>query len=215
MKLGLRSSGVIAILVFLAMVLSDLLMLTTLDFSRPYRFWAESPGLPSSQVLTGYYLGVLTIPFYCVGSWHLSLALRPAPRWLSLLLLAASVYSVCLLTVFHASFAFTRSILRAQGGASGGEASLAFEVLGAPMLRIVSWLVGPIFVGVVVAIARGRSLYPRWAALVLPCAFALFAFPPFALLPVWAEAVLRAAGLNVGGAVAFAVSTGLLWNSYE
>jgi Family of unknown function (DUF6796) len=215
MKLGLRFSGVVATLVFLAMVLSDLLMLTTLDFSRPYRFWAESPGLPSAQVLAGYYLGELTIPFYCVGSWHLMLALRPAPRWVGQLLLVVTAYSVCLLTVFHASFAFTRAILRAQGGASGGEALLAFETLGAPMLRIVIWVMVPVYVIVLLLIAFGRTLYPRWAALVLPCAFALLAFPPASVLPVWAAAVLRAAGLNVGGAVVLGVSTILLWNRDE
>lgn len=212
MKLGLRFTGVVATLVFLAMVVSDLLMLTTLDFSRPYRFWAESPSLPSRQVLIGYYLGILTIPFYTVSSWHLALALRPAPRWIGRLLLIVTAYSVCLLTVFHASFAFTRAILRAQGGTAGGEALLAFETLGAPMIRIVMWLAGPIYLVVLVLIARGRTLYPRWAALVLPCAFALFAFPPLALLPVWAAALLRPAGLNAGGAVALCVSTVLLWN---
>jgi small-conductance mechanosensitive channel len=212
MKLGLRFSGVAATVVFLIMVVSDLLMLTTLDFSRPYRFWEESPALPSTQVLIGYYLGILTIPFYSVSSWHLMLALRPAPRWVGWLLLVVSAYSVCLLTVFHASFAFTRAILRVQGGTSGGEAFLAFETLGAPMLRIVTWVAGPIYLVILVLIARGRSLYPRWAALVLPFAFASFAFPPLALLPVWAAAVLRAAGLNLGGAVVLCVSTVLLWN---
>jgi hypothetical protein len=215
MRLGLRFTGVVATLVFLAMFLSDLLMLTTLDFSSPYRFWAESAGLPSEQVMMGYYLGVLTIPFYCIGSWHLMLALQPAPRWIGRLLLVVTAYSACLLTVFHASFAFTRAILRAQGGTSGGEAFLAFEALGAPMLRIVTWVAGPVYLTVLVLIALGRSLYPRWAAVALPCAFALFAFPPFALLPVWAAAVLRAGGLNMGGAAAFGVSTILLWNRHE
>jgi small-conductance mechanosensitive channel len=215
LKLGLRLSGVVATLVFVAMVFSDLLMLTTLDFSRPYRFWAESPNLPSTQVLLGYYLGILTIPLYSVSSWHLTLALRPAPRWIGRLLLLVTAYCVCLLTVFHASFAFTRSILRAQGGASGGEAFVAFETLGAPMIRITMWLAGPIYLVILVLIARGKTLYPRWAAFVLPAAFALFAFPPYGLLPLWAAAVLRAAGLNVGGAIALAVSTMLLWNRDE
>lgn len=215
MKPGLRFTGVVATLVFLAMALSDLLMLTTLDFSRPYLFWEESAGLPSEQVLIGYYLGELTIPFYCISSWHLMLALRPAPQWVGRLLLVVTGYSACLLAVFHASFSFTRAILRAQGGVPGGEAFLAFESLGAPMLRIATWVAGPVYLIVLFLIAGGRTLYPRWAALALPCAFGLFAFPPASLLPVWATAVLRAAGLNLGGAVALGVSTVLLWNRDE
>lgn len=213
--MGLRFTGVAATLVFLAMAVSDLLMLTTLDFSRPYRFWAESANLPSGQVLIGYYLGMLIIPFYSISSWHLMLALRPAPRWVGRLLLATSAYSVCLLMVFHASFAFTRAILRAQAGAPGGEAALAFETLGAPMLRIAIGVVGPAYAIVLFLIASGRTLYPRWTALLLPSIFVLFAFPPYALLPVWAAAIIRAAGLNLGGAIAIGVSTVLLWNHDE
>ena len=64
------------------MVVSDLLMLTSLDFSRAYRgFWSEAPGLPQAQISGGYYLGELTIPFYSIGGWHLSMAVRPAGRW--------------------------------------------------------------------------------------------------------------------------------------
>lgn len=70
----LRLSGPLAAIVFLVMAVSDLLMLTTLDFSRPYRFWTDARSLPQVQVTLGYYLGVLTIPFYLTSAWHLSLA---------------------------------------------------------------------------------------------------------------------------------------------
>ncbi len=215
MKLELRASGLIATLVFLVMAVSDLLMLTTLDFSRPYRFWEEAAGLPTEQVLLGYFLGVLTVPFYCVGARHLMLAVRPAPRWVGWLVLLATAYSACLLAVFHASFAFVRAILRAEGGTPGGEALVAFEALGQPLFWIATGVAGSVYAAVLVLILLGKSLYPRWAAFVLPGAFAVFAFPPFGSLPVWASAILGAARWNVGGAVAFAVSTALLWNHDE
>ena len=67
----LRLSGLLTTAVFLVMVVSDLLMLTTLDLSQAYSFWTDAPGLPQRQVTVGYYLGVLTIPLYAVGGWHL------------------------------------------------------------------------------------------------------------------------------------------------
>ncbi len=97
-------------MVFLVMVASDLLMLTSLDFSRPYRgFWTEAPGTAQAQVTLGYYLGELTIPFYCIGAWHFSLAVRPAGDWASRLVLVATAYGASVLMVWHASFAFIRS----------------------------------------------------------------------------------------------------------
>ena len=57
---------------------------------------------------------MLTIPFHLVGGWHLSLAVRPAGSWASRWVLVAIGYTACLCTVWHASFAFTRSVLRAE-----------------------------------------------------------------------------------------------------
>src|SRR2546430_10031317 len=114
MKTQLRISGLIATFAFLVIAASDLLMLTTLDFSRPYRFWSDAASLPQGQVVLGYFLGLLTAPFICVGAWHCALAVRLAGRRIGWLVLLTIAYSESLLMVFHASFAFTRSILRVQ-----------------------------------------------------------------------------------------------------
>ena len=81
-NMRLRLSGIIATVAFLILAASDLLMLTTLDFSRPYRFWSDAAGLPQGQVVLGYFMGLLIAPFVCVGAWHLALAIRPAGRWI-------------------------------------------------------------------------------------------------------------------------------------
>jgi len=219
MRTRLRLSGLLATAVFLVMVASDLLMLTSLDFSRPYRgFWAEAPHLPQAQVTLGYYLGELTIPFYCIGAWHLSLALRPPGHWASRLVLVATAYSASILTVWHGSFAFTRSILRAEvaaGATSGGpgpEALLAFSTYALPLFRVGLAIGAIAFVVVFGLILSGRTLYPRWAGLVLPAVFTIVGFLLDPYVPVWSAVALRAAAWNVGGAALFALSTALLWN---
>src|SRR5262249_17977110 len=117
----------------------DLLLLPTLDFHRPYRFWEDAPRLPQAQVTLGYMLGMLGIPLHCVTSaWHLSLAVQPAGLWASRLVLVATAYSVSLLAVWHASFAFSRSIVRAERAAGfvtsgpGPEALLAYSTHAVP-----------------------------------------------------------------------------------
>jgi hypothetical protein len=215
----LRWSGLLATAVFLVMVVSDLLMLTSLDFSRPYRgFWAEAGGLPQSQVTWGYYLGELTIPFYSIGGWHLSLAVRPAGTWASRLVFWATAYGASILTVWHASFMFIRSILRAEvagGAASDGpspEALLAYSTFALPLFRVGLVLSGITFLFVLGLILSGRTLYPRWAAVALPGAFTGVGFLLEPYVPVGAAVVLRAAAWNAGGAALFALSTALLWN---
>lgn len=217
----LRLSGLLATAVFLVMVASDLLMLTTLDFSRPYSFWRDAPGLPQPQVTLGYYLGELTIPLYFIAAWHLSLAIRPAGRWASRLVLVAIGYSACLATVWHAAFAFTRSILRAELAAGNAstrsipEAALAFETYALPLFRVGLVVAGAAFLLVFCLALMGRTRYPRWAGVVLPAAYIVVAFLLGPYVPVWAGVVLRAGGWNAGGAVMFALSTALLWNCEE
>ena len=213
----LRLSGLAATAVFLVMVASDLLMLTSLEFSRPYSFWTDAPGLPQRQVTVGYYLGILTIPFYVVGGWHLSLAIRPAGSWASRWVLGAIGYTACLCTVWHASFAFTRSILRAQlaagaGVSPGSEAILAFGTYALPLFRFGLAVAGSAFLLAFGLAVLGRTHYPRWAGVALPALYILVAVVLGSYVPVSAAVVLRAGGWNVGGVAVFALSTALLWH---
>lgn len=200
------------------MVISDLLMLTSLDFGRPYRgFWIEAAGLPQTQVTWGFFIGELTIPFYCVAAWHLSLAIRGAGRWASLMVLVAAAYSACLLTVWHGAFAFTSSILRAEHlapGIAGGPtpaATLVFSTYALPLFRVASVVAGGALAVVLVLIALGRTLYPRWAIVGIPAVLMLIpVVQPY--LPVWAGVILSAGYWNVAGALTFGASTVILWN---
>ena len=214
----LRLSGLLTTAVLLVMVVSDLLMLTTLDFSQAFSFWTDAPGLPQRQVTVGYYLGVLTIPLYAVGGWHFSLAIRTAGAWASRWVLAAIGYTACLSTVWHASFAFTRAILRAElaAGTSGGpgpEALFAFGTYAEPLFRLGLAVAGSAFVLVFGLAALGRTHYPRWAGVALPGLYVAVSVLLGPYVPVWAGVVLGAGGWNVGGVAVFALSTALLWNA--
>lgn len=214
----LRLSGLLATAVFLVMVVSDLMMLTRLDFARPYRFWTDAAGLPQAQVTLGYCVGELAIPFLCVTTaWHLYLAVRPAGRWASWLIVAATAYSAPLIAVWHASFAFTRSILRAEisagltPGGPGTEALLAYSTYALPLFRVGLGVAGFAYVVMFGLMLSGRTLYPRWSGVVLPAVYVLLAFVLEPFVPLRAGVVLDAAGWNVAGAAMFGLSTIILW----
>jgi hypothetical protein len=219
MSRRLRLSGLLATAVFLVMVVSDLLMCTSLDFHRPYRFWTDAAGLPQAQVSLGYYVGELAIPFLCVTTaWHLSLAIRPAGRWASWMILAATAYCAPLIAVWHASFAFTRSVLRAElavgamPGGPGTEALLAYSTYALPLFRIGLGVAGLAYVIVFGLILSGRTLYPRSSGVVLPAVYVLLAYVLEPFVPLRVGVVLDAAGWNVAGAAMFGLSTVILWS---
>ena len=205
----LRVSGILATLAFVVMVASDLLMLTTLDFSRPYRFWDDAARLGGQQVLWGYYLGELALPFYCVGAWHYALAVRPAGRWASWLVFLTTVYASCLFAVWHASFVYFRLLLRVG---ARQEVDYALSHYARPLFVVGVGLVGVAQLVVLALILQGRTLYPRWALLFTPAVFVvlLYVVAPHASGAV--AVFLWAAGWNVVGALSFAASTIILWN---
>src|SRR5262249_35590867 len=174
--------------------------------------------LPQAQVTLGYMLGMLGIPLHCVTSaWHLSLAVQPAGLWASRLVLVATAYSVSLLAVWHASFAFSRSIVRLYRAASivstgpGPEALLAYSTYAVPALRLALVVAGLAYLLVFALAVSGRTLYPRWAGVALPATYVLVAFVVMPHLPASLD-ILRATAWNAGGVALFALSTAVLWN---
>jgi hypothetical protein len=218
----LRLSGLLAASVFIVMAVSDLLLLTRLDLSLPHRFWEAAPGLPLPQVRLGYFLGVLALPLHTFTSaWHLSLAVRPAGAWAPRLVFGATAYSAALLALWHGSFAFLRSTLRAEQAAGvvasgpGPETLLAYAALALPIFRVALVVAALAYATVFVLALTGKTLYPRWAGIALPAVYVAVVFLLAPLVPQRGGVILDAAGWNLGGVAAFALSTAILWNRRE
>ena len=118
--------------------------------------------------------------------------------------------------MWHASFAFTRSILRAELAAdtcvsSGSEAALAFGTYAVPLFRFGLGIAGSAFLLAFGLAVLGKTHYPRWAGVALPAIYLLVAVLLEPYVPVGAAVVPRAGGWNVGGVAMFALSTVLLW----
>ena len=69
------------------------------------------------------------------------------------------------------------------------------------------------FTWVTVAIARGKTLYPRWVALANPLVCMLAGVLIDLVLPRPLRQLLAGAGLSVGMLAFFALSTAVLWNA--
>ena len=69
------------------------------------------------------------------------------------------------------------------------------------------------FAWLTVAIARGKTLYPRWVALANPLVCMLACSLIDRVLPQPFKLLLAGAGLSLGMLVFFALSTAVLWNS--
>ncbi len=167
-------------------------------------------------------LGVLYLaPFYLAGVWHVYLALRPAGRRTALppFLLLFWVYALCPLVhgMFYglgeSLFALNEVVAEAQPRIAElyHRQAVALIVVYVPVLLAA-------FVGwgwVSVAIARGRTLYPRWMAVVNPMALFFLFLCLGSSSPGFLGLSIRAASTNLGGVIFFSLSTWILWSREE
>jgi hypothetical protein len=174
-----------------------------------------------SRLAAGAMLGPLTIPLYLVACWHLYQGARPAGRMLAVpmvvLLFVGNAYS----PLGHAGFYYVAAVYKTIL-ATPVDAHPALLDLAEHFYRVLMTLyvaaVGCLVLGLIwliVAMATGRSAWPRWMALATP----LFAVVALSLdhlpFPQPLRAWLGGAGINIAWLLIFISSTALLWNSTQ
>ena len=173
----------------------------------------------TERLAAGGLAGVFSTPLYLAGIWHIFEASKPGgTRWsLPPFLLLVTAFSI--VPFVHGSFFYLAEILKTVGQVGPS----AQPVLITLATRTTVWLfiaygvlavlasVG--FAWLTVAIARGKTLYPRWVALANPLVCMLAGSLIDRVLPQPFKLLLAGAGLSLGMLVFFALSTAVLWNS--
>lgn len=181
---------------------------------------AETLSSPETRLAAGALVANAAIPLYLLGSWHFYLGLRPAGRIIALVVFALLVCGNAWSPLGHAAFYFIamvyKTVMLVPDSAHGALLDLGAHfhrlLMIAWLLPVVTLALATLLLGI--AIVRGGSGYPRWAAAILnPVSLMAFGIGlPFALpepLSTW----LHGAGINLGWLLAYGLSTVLLWDS--
>jgi hypothetical protein len=172
----------------------------------------------TERLAAGGLVGVFSTPLYLAGVWHIFEASKPGgTRW-SLPPFLLLVTAVSIAPFVHGSFFYLGEILKTVGQVeqSAQPAVVALATRTALWLFVaygvfaVPALIG--FTWVTVAIARGKTLYPRWVAFANPLVCMLAALLLDRVLPQPFARLLSGAGLSVGMVAFFALSTAVLWS---
>lgn len=171
-------------------------------------------GKPRWTYVVGNYLGVYAIPFHIVGFFLVFQALKPANlKWARCFLMLA-LYLTTIGVGLHGTLAFVGDIVQSRDtalieGMRDYWQPWAYSV--AIGYAIVSALI-------VALILTGRSLYPRWMALVSPLGIGALTAVVIAVMPDSAtgvKAFLSLTGLNLPLMIFFAITTWVLLRHRE
>jgi hypothetical protein len=185
-------------------------------------FGAVAMMLPSSEprLAAGALIADVGIAFYLAGSWHLLQGLRPAGRWWAWPAFALLVCGNAWSPLGHAGFYYVGMVYKTLL-ATPVQAHPALLDLGNHFHHVLlfAWLLAVITLGVGLlllglAIALGRTAWPRWFALVAnPISLVAIGNAIAFVAPEPVHTWLDGAAFNLGWFVVYVLSTGLLWNS--
>ena len=168
-------------------------------------------GAPTSQLIAGALCATFAVPLYLFGTRHLWWGLRPAGRGWAVPATALLFVGFAWSPLPHAAFYFLGATYQAVLAAppQGHDALLA---LADEFHRVLLWTWYPAvlcsavgFVWCSLAIATGRTRYPRWMALTCnPVVLALALFALHRMLPETPSHWLGSASLNIVCLLVFA-----------
>jgi hypothetical protein len=157
------AAGIVATLAAVLASAGDLLLLGVANGIAPAL--AAGGYLRPAALIAGYYLGVLAIPFYAVGYWHLGCRLpRPYGRVVTMLGACGAVVGATI----HGVTSTAIATLQAPSSGGGVDALRPVAAYLVPLWTIVALatLVGS--AAFTLPVLRGESTYPRWLAFANP-----------------------------------------------
>lgn len=171
-------------------------------------------GKPRWTYVLGNYLGVYFIPLHILGFFLVFQALKPANAKWARAFLVVALYLTPIGVGLHGSLAFVGDVIRS------GDAGLIHGIRDYWQPWAYSVALGYLMASALILtlILTGRSLYPRWMALVSPLSVAALSAILIAVLPDSAnglKAFLSLTGLNLPLMILFAVTTWIFWKRGE
>jgi len=177
---SLRAIGLIAALGVAVIGAGELLMHwtghfeDTSDAGGPFNFLL---GISRERLAAGHFMSVLLAPAYFLGYWQVCERLRPMGAWARRAFLGGSVYVLTMAAVWIGSRAYLARSLQLTGS-DGVRQALSDEY--ALLLETLIWILRFGMIGISLAfafmVARRKTSYPAWMALLNPFTLLMLVF---------------------------------------
>lgn len=211
----LRAAGLIAVFATIAVAVGDFLSLYSPDGidATGYTHLLE---ISETRLRAGYFLGILSLPFFILGFWQVYQGLKPAGKWRSLPVLLINIFVIVIGTVTHGQTALLALVVQAQDKISGEAQAVLAEMFDQftfyynPILLVLRVLTLITTVWFIVAVLSKRTLYPQWMVFFSPWVLLIVLMVPSFISPTIGGYLIPSA-FNIAHTIFFGLSTILLW----
>jgi hypothetical protein len=162
-------------------------------------------GIDAKRTTLGHFLGVIGVPLYIVGFWHLMKMLEPANRLASRVAFATLSYGIIVGGVWIGSRAGISAIVNDPTLTDIAPLISLYELRYENLLQVTRLAVLGFSIIFIWLVLSGRSHYPRWMTLLNPICLILASFTIWMIVPV-VGIYLMPIALNVAFAFLFIFS---------
>ncbi len=154
----------------------------------------------------GHFIGVLGVPLYLVGCWHMYLMLKPANQTWAFITFLVGAYGFIMGGDWISSRASIGALIHLQDTGLQVDSlvdlyRIRYESL-LTIIRVTTFALSLMFIGLTLT---GRSHYPKWAAIFNPIVLLVLSFVVYAIAPAIGKYVMPIA-LNVAFFIFFSIS---------
>lgn len=162
-------------------------------------------GITDQRSNVGHFVAMFGAPFYFIGCWHIRLMLKPASdRW-SLVAFFVMAYGFAIGIVWIGSRASISALVNMPSTPELLHLIDLYDFRYESLLQVTRVAVLALSIIFVALVVRGRSHYPRWAALLNPILLIVASFVVYALTPGLGKYLMPIA-LNVAFFILFLTS---------
>ena len=210
--------GVVGILAVLLTIVSDLILIGKPTSAYSFlKLGTESMAdIAQWRITVGTFIGVIVLPFQILGLIPVYHGSKPLGRVVPLIVVITNAHALIMGVAFHISYVYIGSVWKAYYE-SGLENKVTFEIIKRFdfywKLIIIIILIELLFSSIiyVLAIMSGRTLYPKWMAILNPLCVLIFVFPIIFILPAPIGGFLASAYVNISTMVFFSISTFVIY----
>ena len=171
-------------------------------FTEGYSFMQ---GISAERSTVGHFFGVLSAPLYIIGFWHLMKMLEPAGKVLSHMAFFIMSYGIIIGAVWIGSRSNMSALVNDIALSDNHVLTSLYELRYENLLQITRLAVLMFSIIFVRLVLTGRTLYPRWMAILNPIVLILMSFVIWLCVPAIGIYMMPIA-LNVAFALLFSIS---------
>jgi len=218
----IRAMGLVGFISVLLTIISDFILIGRPSSAYSFlKLGTESMAdIAQWRITVGAFLGIIVLPFQIAGLTSMHHGLKPSGRVMPLIVVLTNAHALIMGVAFHISYVFIGSgwKLYYETGPGNKITSEIVKRFDFYWKVIVIIMVTELLISSTIytlLIIKGKTLYPKWMAILNPLCILLLVFPLVFIIPAPVGGFIAPAYFNISSMVFVSLSTAVIYKKLK